>query len=118
MWRLGEGELVQWPPLRPHLLMPPSSLLLRCMAAILRTLGPSPKRKLLGFAWEGLRPGGVHLLLGLPRSSWNMDKAVVPDAAVRPGLGQETWLCCAALTGAIELLTGKLEVLGGGGAQR
>lgn len=66
MWRLGGGELVQGSPLSPHLLMPPSSQLLRCTAGILRTLGPLPKRKLLGFAWEGPRLGGVHLPLGLP----------------------------------------------------
>lgn len=94
MWWLGEGELMQWSPFSPHLLMPPSSPLLRCMAGILRTLGPLPKRKLLGFAWEGPRPGGVHLPLGLLQSFWNMDRAVAPDAAVRPGLGQETSLLC------------------------
>lgn len=46
-----------------------------------------PKRKLLGFAWEGLNPGKVPLPLGLPQSSWNMDGAVVPNAGVRTGLG-------------------------------
>lgn len=44
-----------------------------------------PKRKLLGFAWEGLSPGRGPLLPGLPQSSWNMDRADVPDAAVRSG---------------------------------
>ena len=92
---------MQGSPLSAHLLMSPYSLFLRCMAGILRTLGPLPKRKLLGFAWEGPRPGGVHLPLGLPQSSWNMDRAVAPDAAVRPGLGQETWLCCAVLCCAV-----------------
>lgn len=60
----------------------------RCMAGTPRNLGPSPKRKLLGFAWEGLSPGRGPLLPELPQSSWSMDKADVPDAAVRPGLGQ------------------------------
>ncbi|XP_050002425.1 chloride channel protein 2 isoform X3 [Alexandromys fortis] len=46
------------------------------MADTLRNLGPLPKRKLLGFVWEGLSPGKGPLLPELPQSFWNMDRAV------------------------------------------
>lgn len=48
-----------------------------------------------------------------------MDRAVAPDAAVRPGLRRETWLSCAVLggTGVTELPTERWEVGGGGGGR-
>uniref|UniRef100_A0A4X1UMV2 Chloride channel protein 2 n=1 Tax=Sus scrofa TaxID=9823 RepID=A0A4X1UMV2_PIG len=81
------------------------------MAGILRTLGRLPKRKPLGSAWEGPSPGRVHLPLGLPPSFWNTDRAVAPDAAVRPGLGRGTWLCVPSRTETI-------RVAHGGGGRR
>lgn len=108
MWGLGEGELrPQRPSLNPFSahtlagLLTLFSPLLRCMAGILRTSGPLPKRRLLGSAWEGPSPGGVQFPLRLPWSSWNTDRAVVPGAAVRLGLGQGIWLCCTGGTEAI-----------------
>lgn len=73
MWGLGEGELrPQEPSLNPLSAQTHAGLLTlfsplrRCMAGTLRTLGPLPKRRLLGSAWEGPSPGGVHLPLPLP----------------------------------------------------
>uniref|UniRef100_A0A8D1PFI3 Chloride voltage-gated channel 2 n=2 Tax=Sus scrofa TaxID=9823 RepID=A0A8D1PFI3_PIG len=116
VYNVGAGRKVEAPgalpasPLSPCLLTP-ISLLLRCMAGILRTLGRLPKRKPLGSAWEGPSPGRVHLPLGLPPSFWNTDRAVAPDAAVRPGLGRGTWLCVPSRTETI-------RVAHGGGGRR